>query len=98
MDTDKKTITLDHPLKMKLDDGTETTLTEIHIGRLKVKNLKKMPLNIGEDGTIGDFIPVIASTVNLPETVLEDMDSADFSKIMGEFEYFFPKSPQTGRK
>jgi len=99
---DKKTITLEHPIKL-IKDGIDVECKEITIGRLKTKHLKLLPKGFAKRAAENDIdpidlIPLISGMSGLTEEYVDELDIDDLFKIVEELEDFLGTSRTTGKK
>ena len=99
---DKKTIQLDHPIKIN-KDGIDVECKEITIGRLKTKHLKALPKGFtkrASDNDIDpiDLIPLISGMSGLSDEYIDEIDIDDLFKIVEEMEDFLGTYQTTGKK
>lgn len=82
-DTREKVIKLQYPATVGDREYTELTLHP-----LKGKHVKRLVIKIDDDGSyeinVGNMIPVMASSAQVMPAVIEELDSADFMRVMQE--------------
>lgn len=96
---EKKKITLQYPVVIQQEDGSEKVYKEVFIGRIKNKHLRAFPKDLFEKkGKIPpDKIPgIISALCDIPQAVADEIDINDVWKIVEGLEGFFPDSQITG--
>lgn len=77
---------LEYPIKIK-QDGKNIVIEEVKLGRAKLKNARKINRNIYSEGDAEkmapeDYAPLIASMIGIEEEYVEEMDLADYMKLV----------------
>ena len=101
MSDDRKTISLKYPIPIPKEGGGTMMVSQLSIGRFKVKHLKLLPKSLLEaKGKIQahELVPIIAGLADIPVESAEEMDMEDMIKISNEMESFFAESLPTGGK
>ena len=82
-----KTVRLADPINW---DGRE--ITEIKIGKPKVKDLKRMNAALdGVEDKLDQGVLMIATLSGLPAEAIEELDADDFTKVSEVIAGFFPE-------
>ena len=93
---------LQYPITIKrtiITDGKavekEEEIVELELGRLLLKDLRNLPVGcIDKNGNFAPeaFIPMVASSANIPIESAEQIDFRDLDEIMEKMSPFLPKS------
>lgn len=86
-----KIINLQYPIEFE-KDGEKNTITEVKLGRLKAKHLKKLPkdfFNIDKGNISPDqVIPIISVISGIPLELVDELDITDLNTIAQEIASF----------
>lgn len=82
--SDKVTVPLEYPIKVKLD-GHDITIHQVELGRIKAKHLPLFPQGFFDDGNIvgAEWLPLIQGMTELPKESVDEIDAKDILAIVG---------------
>lgn len=92
----KKKIELDYPIEVDVGEGRIKRISEITIGRMKVKHFKVLPKgfieNEGKNIQPSELLPLIAAMAGLTVEQADEIDLQDLMKIANELQGFLEGS------
>jgi hypothetical protein len=101
MSEEKKIIPLKYPITVSKEGGTTVEITELIIGRIKLRHLKSLPDDFMESGgkiSPKSLIPLIAGMANISEESAGEIDMEDLAEVTTSLTSFLSASPQIGEK
>jgi len=102
MDNENKGIVeLKHSIPIKKADGGTVEVSQLKMGRLKLKHLRLLPKDFTEkEGKVApaELIPLIAGVADIPIESADEIDIEDIEAIVEGLMSFLADFLQTGKK